>query len=185
MSDNLNQNSTVEFKPHPQIEDYTVEGFKYYHSGTQNFRMIRKDGKSIVFNQHFFESDQSGDIEYLDEEINKYRNIHLRYANENEIREAHYRKDPKKTILEEAKKDPDFINELKAQWLAELHAEQNGGHKTELPEPDKGANKVVETGTAKVTLTPLEVLKAHQPAPLKPMNTGDVAGNTASSTQAS
>lgn len=189
MSDNLNQNSSVEFKPHPQIEDHTMPGFKYYHSGTTNFKMIRKDGKNIVFNQHFFESDQSGDIDYLDEEI-QHRNIHLRYATSDEIRAAHYRRDPKAVIMEDVKNDESFMEELRAQVRAQLLAEGGfGGQQNQLPEPIKHDEKVIETSTAKVTLdSKLDSLKdklsaGHQPNPLGAQTTADLGGNKSDSTQ--
>ena len=181
MSDNLNQNSSVQFVPHPQIEDHTVEGYKYYSSYVANFAMIRHDGKRIVFREHFFETDQSGDIDYLDEEI-KNKNIYIRPATHEEIRANHLRKNPTKVIMEDVKSDEEFMNQLRKEVEAKLKGEgwappvDNSEVKLAGAGIGGPVNTVVDIGNAKVELSPLERLDR-----LKPVSTADLSKNSTDS----
>ena len=152
--------TTVEFKPHPTIEDKELDEMKYYRSSLSHFRMIRKDGKSIVFSQHFFESDASGDVEYLDSEI-KARNPYIRYATPEEVRDAHYRRDPKAFLTTEIKSDAGFMEQLKADIRRQLEDEM----KMKGVDPSVNNTQEIDRGV---------ILER-----LKPVSTADIASGAA------
>lgn len=186
VSDNLNQNVGVQFTPHPQISDYSMPGFKYYHSMQSDMRMIRPDGKHITFRHNFFETDQSGDQDYLDEEIHKHKNMFVRIANPDEVRVAHYRRDPKAVIIEDIKNDPNVMAELRAEIEKKVRAEMLGDA-DKIAGTSGGGSKaeVIETGSAKVILDSKQKLRDlgnHIQEKLVPSSTASIAGNTVDST---
>jgi hypothetical protein len=114
------QNVVKEFVPHPQIPDHETDGVEYFYSTIANMKMIRKDGKHIVFHHHMFESNQSGDIDYLDEEITKHKNMTVRYASPEEIRNLKWSQDPHSVVVEDVKNDESVMAQLRAEVESQL-----------------------------------------------------------------
>lgn len=160
------QGTSVEFKAHPRIEDTELPGYSYYTSALKNFRMIREDGKHIVFAENFFESNESGDVNYLDTEITKHKNLQIRKATQDEIRAAHYRKNPVQTLTNELRNDESLMERLRAEIRLEM---QNSSENKLAGVGDGGAKPIVQQSSTGI----LERLK--------PQSTADLSGNSSAS----
>lgn len=162
------QNQTIQFRPHPRIEDVDVsDGYRHYHATIKSMKMIRQDGKNIVFTHGFFETLQSGDIDYLDKEIDN-GNMHIRKANHDEIRAAHYRRDPKAVLIEDIKNDKNIMDKVREEVEAELRRKYGlkpDDLKLAGVDAAKGEN-IIKIGDTTVTLQPK----------LQPVSTADLAG---------
>lgn len=174
MTDPINLNNRTEqeqksFAPHPPIPVYERE-MKFYHSAQSFMQFINKDGAKIVFQNHFLATNNSAAQDYLDEEIQKHQNPQLSYADELEVAGWKMRVDPKGTVAEELKNDPDFMEDLRFEIENKVRRENGLSEltregKTESIKDDSanklagvdGQNKsgpdtVIRTPTAKVTL---------------------------------
>lgn len=159
----------VKFAPHEAIEWEEVP-FKYYHSAQSYMKFINKDGTEMQFRHHFLATNNSAHQDYLDEEIQRHGNTQLSYASQEEIERYKFAQDPKGTIIEQIKEDPDAMAELK--WEIENKVRrENGleelpplaGMKTreeldleKLKGVSQGKGTEVKTPTGKVTLEDLK-----------------------------
>lgn len=119
----LPANLTKEFVPHPPIEDEVADKSRYYHATTSSIRMIRPDGVGIVFVNHFCETDQTGTIDYLDTEIDKHKNIQIRRATDDEIRQLRWTKNPQQIAKEDILNDESVMEQLRREVEAKMRGE--------------------------------------------------------------
>lgn len=176
----------VRFQPHPPIPSHDVD-MKHYHSAQAYMRFITKDGKVIEFKNHFLATNNSSHQDYLDEEIHRHGNLALSPASEDEVQAWKMRTDPKGTVAEELKNDPDFMATLR--WEMENKVRREQGLPELPPLGDDGSlekiegvdgtrkENVITTPTAKVTLESLkEQAKANegQPPKLTPVSTSEL-----------
>lgn len=182
----------VKFAPHPAIPFQEVP-FKYYHSAQSYMKFINKDGTEMQFRNHFLATNNSAHQDYLDEEILRHQNLQLSYASQEEIEQFKFKMDPKGTVIEQIKEDPDAMAELK--WEIENKVRRENGlpelpplpGKKESGEPRKTKEqldlekiqsghgtqvKVIDTPTGKITL---EDLKTGNPG-IKPASTNSLPG---------
>jgi hypothetical protein len=168
----------VRFTPHPPIPSKEVD-MKHYHSAQAYMRFITKDGKVIEFKHHFLATNNSSHQEYLDEEIQKHGNLALSYADPVEVGAWKMRVDPKGTVAEELKSDPDFMGQLRWEMENKVRREQglqelpplggtdNSLEKIQGVDGEKKENVII-TPTAKVTLESMQdKAKAMQGQPPK------------------
>lgn len=108
--------------PFPTIQ---VNDYKYYYNTLANTCMHRQDGSKIAFINHVCKTNLKYDIIFLEHEIEQGHPT-LRVASEQEIYQYKMTMDPKGTIREEMKSDPELRAELEAQIRAEILASMNG-----------------------------------------------------------
>lgn len=147
----------------PEVEDVVImDQPKSYWSSQPSIRMHRKDGIEIIFLHHYFETDEEATAKYLDNEI-RLRNQFIRHATEEEIKNAHFRMNPKAEMRKELSEDPEFVEELRRKWEAEQTGTKSLGgvdtppNTTQTREDPSGA-KIVLDEPAKVERTPAEIL---------------------------
>lgn len=99
----------------PKFKDKKFSDPVAFYSSTANMRMHRWDGGEINFTHHYFQTVLSGDIDYLEYEIEN-GNQFIRPATEDEVRNAQFRIDPKGAMKKELLNDPDVMEELRQKW---------------------------------------------------------------------
>lgn len=157
--------------PFPPIEtDIT----KYYYNSLPNASMHRQDGQRILFINNVFKSHFEYDHKFLDGEI-KGGHPHLRMATEAEIQQYKMFLDPRGTIKEELKSDPELRSELEAKIRAEMLEK----HGITIP-----ADETVSTNISSERLAGTEGpmsrmangIRTGNATILQPVSTADIAG---------
>lgn len=190
--ENVGNQQPVYKSPLP-AKSYTLDDIHYYYmAGHHAAKMIRPDGLEIVFTHHFFATNNSADVAYLDNEIAE-RMPGLREANEDEVHAYGMRTDPKKTITADLLNDPEseLIKNLRDQLEAEFRQKysipesQLAGIDSKIGSGTKTATATVHMGAGSSIAEQLELKKqaetAAQTGSFKPVSTTDIKDGAAKS----
>jgi len=165
---------------------------KYYVCTIPYASLHRTDGKKLPFVHGFLETDIIYDQKYLDEEIAN-GNSYIRKATEEEVFQAHMRKDPKSTIKAQVREEvkEELEETIRAQYekqisdlMAQLQATIGTAEASNIDGAKLSATDILAMKKQKIEGDGVSVTMMAQQSPLKGIvSSADIAGAAATSNQ--